>query len=110
MLNDERRRGKKVHKFEAGGQFGPIEDRNDYEQRIEALPPEEKELAHQSARFADISRYFADKEMDIPPQVLDLIEGLSRSPVPDRIRTLKDANQRLMEYLNDVGEDSQIRQ
>ena len=106
MLKDERRRGEMAHKFEVGGELGPIVDRNEYEQRIEALPPEEKELAHQSARFADICRYFADKKMDIPRQVLDLIEGLSRSPVRDRIRILTDASQRLMEYLNDVGEDS----
>ena len=110
MLDDERRSGDAVHKFEAGGQLGPIEDRNEYEHRLEALPPVEKELAHESARLADICRYFADKKMDIPLQVLDLIEGLSRSPVRDRTRILKDANQRLMEYLNNVGEDPQIRQ
>jgi hypothetical protein len=110
MLKDERQGGRTVSKFETGGESGPIENRNEYEQRLEALPPEEKDLAQQSTRFADICRYFSDKKMDIPPQVLDVVEGLSRSPIADRIRILKDANQRLMEYLNDVGEDPQIRQ
>lgn len=110
MLKDEKQRGETAHKFEAGGELGPIENRDEYDQRLEALAPQERELAQQSARFADICRYFADKKMDIPPQVLDLVGGLSRSPVADRIRILKDANQRLMEYLNDVGEDPKIRQ
>ena len=110
MPNTERRHGESAHRFEAGGELGPIENRNEYDQRLEALPPEEKELAECSARFADICRFFADKKMDIPNQVLDLVEGLSRSPVRDRISILKGANQRLMEYLNDVGEDPKIRQ
>jgi len=110
MLKDGKRRGETTHKFEAGGELGPIENRNEYEQRLEALPPEEKELALQSMRFADFCRYFAGKKMDIPPQVLDRIQGLSTFSIADRIRILKDANQRLMEYLNDVGQDSKIRQ
>lgn len=60
--------------------------------------------------LADICRYFAEKKMDIPPLVLDMVERMSRCSVRDRIRILKDANQRLMEYLNDVGEDPKIRQ
>jgi hypothetical protein len=110
MLKDEPQRGGPAHKFEAGGELGAIKNRDEYEQRLETLPTEEKELAELCARFADICRYFADKKMDIPPQVLDLVEGLSKCGVADRIRILKDASQRLMEYLNDVGEDPKIRQ
>src|ERR1700747_531403 len=88
----------------------PIEDRNEFERRLDALPPDQKELAQENARFADLCRYFSDKKMDIPPQVLDQVGRLARLPIVDRIRVLKDANRTLMEYLSDVGEDPQIRQ
>ena len=48
--------------------------------------------------------------MDIPPEILDRVGGLSRLPIPDRIRALKDINQALMEYLDRVGEDPQLRE
>lgn len=99
-----------VGQFDLGGQFGPIEDRHEFERRLDALPPDQKELAHENARLADLCRYFSDKKMDIPPQVLDPIGRLARLPIADRIRVLKDANRTLMEYLNDVGQDPQIRQ
>ena len=99
-----------VGKFDAGGELGPIEDRNEFERRLDALPPDQKELAQENARFAELCRYFSDKKMDIPPQVLDQVGRLARLPIADRIRVLKDANRTLMEYLNDVGEDPQIRQ
>ena len=110
MSKDEKQQRGAVGKFDAGGELGPIEDRNEYERRIDALPPEQKELAQESARFADLCRYFSDKKIDIPPQVLDQVGGLARLLMSDRIRVLKDANRSLMEYLNDVGEDPQIRQ
>lgn len=109
MPKDERRGGTTVGKFEAGGEFGPTEDRDEYKQHLDA-PPGENKLAKMCARLADICRYFAEKKMDIPPLVLDMVERMSRRSVRDRIRILKDANQRLMEYLNDVGEDPKIRQ
>lgn len=98
-----------VGKFEAGGELGP-EDRNEFERRLDALPQDQKELAQENARFADLCRYFSVKKMDIPPQVLDQVGRLARLPIVDRIRVLKDANRALMEYLSDVGEDPQIRQ
>ena len=111
MPKDEKqqRRGA-VGKFEAGGELGPIEDRNEFERHLGALPPDQKELAQENARFADLCRYLSDKKMDIPRQVLDQVGRLARLPIADRISVLKDANRTLMEYLSDVGEDPQIRQ
>ena len=97
-------------KFDVGGELGPIEDRNEFERRLDVLPPDQKELAQENARFADLCRYFSGKKMDIPPQVLDQVGRLARLPIADRICVLKDANRTLMEYLKDVGEDPQIRQ
>jgi hypothetical protein len=96
--------------FDTGGEIGPVEGREEREQRIKRLPPAEKELAEESARLGDLCQYFSTKHMDIPPQILDEVSGVSRLAIPDRIRALKDISQALMEYLNRVGEDPQLRQ
>jgi hypothetical protein len=88
----------------------PIEDRNEFERRLDALPLDQRELVLENARCADLCRYFSDKTMDIPPQVLAQVGRLATLPIADRIRVLKDVNRTLMEYLNDVGQDPQIRQ
>ena len=80
------------------------------EERLNRLPVEERELAEESARLADLCQYFSAERMDIPPGILDEVGRLSRLPIPDRIRALKDINQALMEYLDRVGEDPQLRQ
>lgn len=110
MPKDEQRSRGTIDKFEVGGELGPIEDRNEYEQRLNSLSPEEKELAQKSARFADLCRYFSDNKMDIPPQVLDQVGRLARLPIASRIRVLRAVNKSLIEYVNDVGQGPQIRQ
>ena len=99
-----------LRKFEASGDLGPIEDRNEYESRINHLPVEERELALESARFADLCHYFSQQNVDLPPQVVDEVGHVSELAVVDRIDAMKRLNQLLMEYLNDVGQDPQIRQ
>ena len=99
-----------LDKFEPGGELGPIEDRNAYEQRLNSLPAEQKELAEESTRFADLCQYFSQQKMDIPPSVVERVGGVSKLPVPDRIRAMKDINRELMEYLHDVSQDPGIRQ
>jgi hypothetical protein len=110
MPKDTKRQRGVLDKFEVGGQFGPIDDRSEYERRLDSLPPDEKELAHESTRFADLCRYFSDQKMDIPPHVLDQVGALSKCPIADRIRVFKAVNKSLMEYLDDAGEDPQVRQ
>ena len=116
MPKDERQNplGKEIEgalsKFEPGGELGPIEDRNEYESRITRLPPEEKELAEERARFADLCHYFSEQKMDLPPQVVDEVGRVSKLAVRDRIDAMKKLNQAVMEYLHDVGQDPRIRQ
>jgi hypothetical protein len=99
-----------LHKLEPGGELGPIEDRNEYEQRLSSLPVEQKGFAEESTRIADLCQYFFQQKIDIPPSILDRLGNVSKLPVPDRIRAMKDINRELMEYVNDVGEDPGIRQ
>lgn len=96
--------------FEPGGPSGSVEDRNEYENRINSLPPEEKELAQESTRLADLCQYFSQQKMDIPTQILERVGRLSALGIAERIHALKDINHALMEYLNDVGQRPGIRQ
>ena len=71
MSNDEKKgqsstTGGPLDKFEPGGELGPIEDRNEYERRFNSLPPDQKELAQESARFADLCQYFSQQKIDLP--------------------------------------------
>ena len=50
-----------LDKFEPGGESGPIDDRNEYEQRLNSLPAEQKEFAEESTRFADLCQYFSQQ-------------------------------------------------
>lgn len=69
-----------------------------------------KDLAEVCAHFADICQYFSQQNMDLPPQIVDEARMISRLGVTDRIARIKRLNQELMEYLNDAGPATQIRQ
>jgi hypothetical protein len=73
-------------------------------------PNEEKELAEVCARFADLCQYFSQQSMDLPPQIVDEVRLVSKLEVKERIAKMKRLSQDLMEYLNDAGPDSQLRQ
>ena len=73
-------------------------------------PNEEKELAEVCARFADLCQYFSQQNMDLPPQIVDEVRLVSKLAVKERIAKMKRLSQDLMEYLNDAGSDSQLRQ
>jgi hypothetical protein len=115
MLKDGKREQSRnsqgaLNKFEPGGALGPIEDRNEYEQRLNALPPDQNQLAQESTRLADLCQYFSPQKIDIPPEIVEQVAGLSRLRTAERIRALIDVNRALMEYLNDIGQDPGIRQ
>jgi hypothetical protein len=115
MSNDEKKgqsntTGGPLDKFEPVGELGPIEDRNEYERRLSSLPPDQKELAQESTRFADLCQYFSQQKIDVPLEVMEQIGRLSTLAIVERIRTLKGMNRALMEYLDDVGQDPGIRQ
>jgi hypothetical protein len=99
-----------LQKFEPGGAQGPIEDRNEYERRLNALPPDQDQLAQETTRLADLCQYFSLQKIDVPSEIAERVAGLSRLATPERIRALIDVNRALMEYLNDVGQDPGIRQ
>jgi hypothetical protein len=109
MADDEKPQRATLDRFESGKELGPIQNREEREQRLNDLPPDQKELAHESARLADLSQYFSARRMDMPSHIAERVSSLPRLQVVERIRALREINQALMEYLNDGGEDPQIR-
>ena len=108
--NRSQPRSSALDKFEPGGESGPLDDRNEYEQRLNSLPAEQKDLAEESTRFADLCQYFSQQRFGIPASVVERVRNVSKLPVKDRTRAMNDINRELMEYLNDVGQDPGIRQ
>jgi hypothetical protein len=109
MANNKRSENVKraLDRFESGGDLGPVEDRNQYDERLDSL---EKELAQESARFADLCQYFERQRMDVPVEILDQLRRASRLAIPERVEAMKNLNQKIMEYLDNVGQDPGIRQ
>ncbi len=97
-------------RFLPGGELGPISDRQEYERRVNALPPEQREFAEESTRFADIWQYFSEHRVQLPKGVVNQVSGLAQLTTVEQTTVLRRINQELMEYLNDVGEDSGVRQ
>ena len=64
------------NRFEPGRELGPIDDRNEYEQRFETLVAGERELAQESTRLADLCQYFSTQKIDTPPQLVERISSL----------------------------------
>jgi hypothetical protein len=108
--NRSKRKAGALDKFRPGCELGAIKDCDELEQPLDSLPAEQKEVAEESTRFADLCQYFAQQKMDIPPSIVERVGSVSKFPAPDRIRAMKDINRELMEYLNDVGQDPGIRQ
>jgi hypothetical protein len=98
-----------LDKFEPGGASGPIENRNEYEQRVRELPPDQKLLAEESTRLANLCQFFSRQQIDIPPALLERIAGLSKLTISERIRALVEINRELMEYLNASGQGPAMR-
>ena len=97
-------------RFLAGGELGAIEDPEEYERRMRALPPPQREFAEEGTRFANLWQYFSEHKMQLPRQIVEQVGELAKLPAAEQIATMRRVNQALMEYLNDVGEDSGVRQ
>ena len=99
-----------LSKFMARGELGAIEDPQEYERRMRALPPVQREFAEEGTRFANLWQFFSEHRMQLPRHIVEQVGELSKLPAAAQIATMRRVNQALMEYLNDVGEDSGFRQ
>jgi hypothetical protein len=101
---------KGLGQFLPGGELGPIAERQEYEQRISGLPPDQREFAEESARFADLWQYFSEHRMQLPQAIIDQLAELSKLTAAQQTAVLRGVNRDLMKYLTEVSEDSGIRQ
>jgi len=99
-----------LDKFFPGGELGPITNKDEYEAKLKALPPEQQELAEESSRLADLWQYCGDRRIQLLADVVAEVGELAHLSPKQKTETLRRLNRTLMEYLNDVGEDSGIRQ
>jgi hypothetical protein len=96
-------------RFEPNGELDAITSREQRSERLKDLADDERQLAEESARFADMCQYFSEKRMDIPIHILDELRSVSCLLVHERVSRLKALNQQLMEYLNCSANDSGFR-
>lgn len=96
-------------RFEKGGDLAPIEDRGEWDKLVESKPPEERELIKELARFADLWRYFQERKEKLGPEIVSAISQVHELAVPERIASLKEINQKLMERVGDAGQGTQFR-
>ena len=87
----------------------PVGDRLEYEQQMNDLPAGERDLAIEVTRLADLSRYFSENDMQVPPHICREIVASRELAVPQRTERMREINEELMEYLHSVSEDSELR-
>lgn len=99
-----------VSKFLPSGDLGPLSNREECEAQLKRLPPDQREFAEESVRFADLWQYFAEHRIQLPEDVATEVAELPKASREQQLTAIRLLNQRLMEYLHDVSEDSGIRQ
>ena len=100
---------KLLQKFQLGGELGPIEDRDEWEKRVQLHAPQDRELLQELTRFADLWRYFQDNKEKLGPEVLAALKDVPMLAVPKRIERMREINQKLMEHIPDAGEGPKFR-
>jgi hypothetical protein len=85
---------------------GSINDSWERDSRIDSLPIEQREVSQERARFADLCSYLAQKNVDIPLEILDELGRVRRLDLRQRAVRMKALNEELMRYLSGLGLDS----
>lgn len=98
-----------VGRYQAGGDYGPVEDRAEWEKLLASKSPEERELLEQLARFADLWRYFRERKEKLGGEVLNALKQVKTMPVPERIALFREINLKLMERVGDAGSGARLR-
>ena len=100
---------KLLQKFQPGGKSGPISDRDEWEKQVQSHTSQDRELLQELTRFGDLWRYFQERKEKLGPTVLSLLKEMPKLEVPERIRRLREINQKLMERIPDAGKGLEFR-
>lgn len=98
-----------LERFQPGGALAPIEDRDEWEKRVQSHAPEDRELLQELTRFADLWRYFQEHKEKLGPETLAALKEVPTLPVPKRIVRMREINQKLMERIPDAGQGPEFR-
>jgi len=92
-----------------GGELAAFASRQEWEQLVDSNPPELQELLRELARFADLWRYFQEREEKLGPEIVRDVGHVHRLNLCERVGQLKEINRRLMQRVNDAGKGTQSR-
>jgi hypothetical protein len=100
---------KLLQKFQAGGNSGPIADRDEWEKQVQSHASQDRELLQELTRFSDLWRYFQEKTEKLGPTILAVLKEVPKFEVQERIQRIREINQKLMERIPDAGEGLKFR-
>jgi hypothetical protein len=98
-----------TQRFQPGGDHGPIEDRNAWDQLVQSRGPEECALLQELTNFFDLSKFLEGRNQTLGESIVSALEQVHKLPLPERIEQLREINQELMKRVADVGANSQFR-
>ena len=92
-----------------GGELEPFSSRQEWERVVDSNPPELQNLLRELARFADLWRYFQEREERLGSEIVGDVGRVHRLNLAERVILFKDINRRLMQRVNDGGKGTQSR-
>jgi hypothetical protein len=92
------------------GDLAPFKDQQQWEQMVASKSPEFRPLLIQLARFADLWRYFEQREEKLGGYIVEGVWSLHELPLARRVVRLTSINPKLMSRIADAGERSELRQ
>ena len=102
-------KGESSDNHRPGCTFSPIEDRSEYDRRIESLNPEQQELVKQLTNFADLCKYFENRGERVDASFADAVSDAAGLSLEQRVVRIRKINQKLMEGVENDGEGPQLR-
>lgn len=101
--------GRAFRRFVEAGDLSAIENRDQWDGLLESQSPEERELLRELSRFADLWRYFRERDEKLGLETVNAIGRLRELSISERILQLRTINRKLMEQVGNVGEGAQFR-
>jgi hypothetical protein len=90
-------------RFKPGGDPAPIDDRDEWEKLVRSNPPEEQELVNELARFADLWRYFQERNEKLGPEIVNALAEVHKLPANLRAARVGEINKKLVDRIADAN-------
>lgn len=93
------------------GEIPPVKDLEEWEEKLKFLPPEERDLTRELARFVDLWRYLKERGTALGKEITQSVAQLRDCSPEARIIRLREINNELLRRIgNDAGTNSRVRQ